>query len=90
MPILTPAQIEDREYVRVDLSLPVSERCGAPFTHGRTCSRRANHVNERHRDGEISWTDAMASAEFERVRIARDMADMARQAATALAFGPGA
>lgn len=59
----TEADAEDREYVAVDLSLPADQRCGhvGQIIVGvtRTCSRRASHVNDRHRDGEISWTNAM-------------------------------
>jgi hypothetical protein len=48
--------VEDREYVDVDLALPQTERCGASNPRwGRRCSRRKNHVNRRHRDGEVSW-----------------------------------
>ena len=58
---LDPAAIEDREYHSYDLTLPVEDRCGAFYGKwGRACSRRAGHVNARHRDGEISWTDEMA------------------------------
>jgi hypothetical protein len=61
---LTEAQAEDLEYHRVDLSLPAEQRCGHRYPKwGRVCSRRAGHVNERHRDGEISWTDEMAAQE---------------------------
>lgn len=60
---MTEASAEDREYVRVDLALPVEQRCGHHYPKwGRTCSRRAGHINDRHRDGEISWTDEMGAA----------------------------
>lgn len=59
---MTPAQHEDREYVEVDLRLPVEQQCGHELgRYGRVCSRRADHVNERHRSGEVSWTDEMAT-----------------------------
>lgn len=57
---LDPAAIEDREYHSYDLQLPISRRCGADSPWGRRCSRRLGHINARHRDGEISWTDEMA------------------------------
>lgn len=61
---LEKGAIEDREYGSYDLALPVEERCGAYYGKwGRACSRRDGHINERHRDGEISWTDEMAEME---------------------------
>lgn len=59
---LDPAAIEDREYHSYDLQLPEVRRCGAEYPlWGRTCSRRLGHINESHRDGEISWTDERAA-----------------------------
>ena len=52
--VTDPAEQEDREYVTVDLALPISQRCGGR-NGGRTCSRRAGHVSPDHRDAEISW-----------------------------------
>lgn len=58
--VTSPAAVEDREYLTVDLNLPVSERCGAEYGKwGRVCSRRAGHVSPDHRDMEFSWTDEM-------------------------------
>lgn len=62
--VLDPRAIEDREYHSYDLALPISRRCGAEYGKwGRSCSRRLGHINESHRDGEISWTDEMAEME---------------------------
>lgn len=58
--VTSPAAVEDREYMTVDLTLPVSERCGAEYGKwGRVCSRRAGHVSPDHRDLEFSWADEM-------------------------------
>lgn len=56
--VTDPAAIEDAEYHRVDLELPISLRCGSRMPeYGRSCSRRAGHVSPTHRDGEISWSE---------------------------------
>jgi hypothetical protein len=71
----TTADQEDREYFAVDLGLPLHERCGAVNARlGRTCSRRALHVSDTHRDGELSWTQDNAdetSTEVLQARLAR-------------------
>jgi len=56
--VASPEAVEDREYYN-DIELPRSERCLAKGPYGRICSRRYQHVSERHRDMEVSWTDEM-------------------------------
>jgi hypothetical protein len=57
----TDPATEDREYATVDVALSAAERCGALNAElGRVCTRRARHASERHRDGELSWTQDMA------------------------------